>query len=68
VNQNSTEARYALDSEFKAALGTLTSGQQTFTVIAVDPANGIMILKHEGSGIGSFECKNDVAMLKRDGM
>jgi len=25
VNQNSTEARYALDCEFTAALGTLTS-------------------------------------------
>jgi hypothetical protein len=42
-------------------------GQQTVTVISVDPANGIVILKREGSGVGSFEGKNDVAMLKRDG-
>jgi hypothetical protein len=42
-------------------------GQQTVTVISVDPANGIVILKREGSGVGSFEGKNDVALLKRDG-
>jgi hypothetical protein len=42
-------------------------GQQTITVISLDPADGIVILKREGSGVGSFEGKNDVAMLKRDG-
>jgi hypothetical protein len=42
-------------------------GQHTVIVISVDPANGIVILKREGSGVGSFEGKNDVAMLKRDG-
>jgi hypothetical protein len=42
-------------------------GQQTISVISVDPADGIVILKREGSGVGSFEGKNDVAMLKRDG-
>jgi len=42
-------------------------GRQTITVISVDPADGIVILKREGSGVGSFEGKNDVAMLKRDG-
>jgi hypothetical protein len=43
------------------------AGQQTITVISVDRADGIIILKREGSGVGSFEGKNDVAMLKRDG-
>jgi hypothetical protein len=40
------------------------AGQQTFTVIAVGLANGIVILEREGSCISSFERKNDVAMLK----
>ena len=42
-------------------------GQQTVTVRSVDSANGIVILKRKGLGVGPFEGKNDVAILKRDG-
>jgi hypothetical protein len=42
-------------------------GQQTVTVISVDPANGIVILKRDGSGVGPYAGNAEAAILKRDG-
>jgi hypothetical protein len=42
-------------------------GKQTVTVLSVDKFNGMLVLKREGQGVGSYEGKHDVALIKRDG-
>jgi hypothetical protein len=40
-------------------------GKQTVPVLSVDKVNGIVVLKRKG--IGSYEGKHDVALIKQDG-
>ena len=42
-------------------------GKQTVTVLSVDKLNGMVVLKREGQGVGSYEGKHDVALIMRDG-
>jgi hypothetical protein len=43
------------------------SGHQTVTVVAVDPTNGIVILKREGTGEGRYDGDRKQTVIKRDG-
>ena len=43
------------------------SGRQTVTVVAVDPANGIVILKREGTGEGRYGGDRTHTVIKRQG-
>ena len=43
------------------------AGFQTVTVLSVDKANGIVVLKREGEGVGSYEGSRDTATVKKDG-
>jgi hypothetical protein len=36
-------------------------------VLSVDKVNGVVILKREGHGTGSYEGARDTALIKRDG-
>ncbi len=42
-------------------------GKQIVTVLSVDKLNGMVVLKREGQGVGSYEGKHDVALITRDG-
>jgi hypothetical protein len=42
-------------------------GKQTVTVLSVDKVNGVVVLKREGHGVGSYEGKHDVAMITQKG-
>jgi hypothetical protein len=42
-------------------------GKQTVTVLSVDKLNGMVVLKREGQGVGSYEGKHNVALIMRDG-
>lgn len=42
------------------------AGSQTVTVVSIDKVNGIVVLKREGEGIGSYEGSQDTATVKKD--
>jgi len=43
------------------------AGSQTVTVLSIDKANGIVVLKREGEGMGAYEGSRDTATVKKDG-
>lgn len=43
------------------------AGTQTITVLSVDRASGIVVLKREGEGVGPYEGKHDATTVKKDG-
>ena len=43
------------------------AGEQTITVVSVDPLNGIIVLKREGQGVGAYEGKHESTTVKKDG-
>ncbi len=43
------------------------AGSQTVTVLSVDKANGIVVLKREGEGVGSYEGSHDIATVRKNG-
>jgi hypothetical protein len=43
------------------------AGSQTVTVVSIDKANGIVVLKREGEGLGSYEGSRDTVTVKKDG-
>ncbi|WP_263410506.1 hypothetical protein [Terriglobus tenax] len=43
------------------------AGMQTITVLSVDHASGIVVLKREGEGVGPYEGKHDSTTVKKDG-
>jgi hypothetical protein len=59
VKQNSTQARYALNCEFSAALGTRTSRPTDIHVVAVDPAStpGCSWIASKKLGTGAQHCQ-----------
>jgi hypothetical protein len=53
--------------QLKSAWELGPAGEQTITVLSVDPENSIVVLRREGRGAGAYENAAGEMMAKRDG-